>query len=202
MAGGLASGIFGASEARRAARERRKAIAREKAANEAWYNREYYQDYLNTVRGQNAIKAYRNAISENAREARARAAVSGGTAEQAAAVAAAGNEAMGNVIGNIAAQGEQDRAAIGAQKIAMDANIAQQEAALADAEQAAGAGLINSGIGVATSALQGLAGAGNSVVAPMIVKDVGSRPASGVPVSIPKVEVPKKIEYRDIKPLK
>lgn len=152
---GLASGIYGASQQRKAAREQRREMARQSAANEAWYKRNYYQDYLNTVEAQNALKRYRNAWAEQTQQARARQAVTGGTPEQAQAVAEAGGEAMGNVMGTLAAQGQQNRQAIDAQKLAMDANLSQQQAAIAEAEQQAGANLINNGIGVATSALQG-----------------------------------------------
>ena len=153
--GGLASGIFGAAEQRKAAREQRRELARQRAANDAWYKRNYYQDYLNTVEAQNALKRYRNAWAEQTQQARARQAVTGGTPEQAQALAEAGGEAMGDMIGNLAAVGQQNRQAIDAQKLAMDANLSQQQAAIAEAEQQAGANLINSGIAVATSALQG-----------------------------------------------
>lgn len=151
----MASGIYGASQQRKAAREQRREMARQRAANEAWYTRNYYQDYLNTVEAQNALKRYRNAWAEQTQQARARQAVTGGTPEQAQAVAEAGGEAMGNVMGTLAAQGQQNRQAIDAQKLAMDTNLSQQQAAIAEAEQQAGANLINSGIAVATSALQG-----------------------------------------------
>ena len=153
--GGLASGIFGAAQQRKAAREQRRQLARQRAANDAWYKRNYYQDYLNTVEAQNALKRYRNAWAEQTQQARARQAVTGGTPEQAQALAEAGGEAMGDMIGNLAAVGQQNRQAIDAQKLAMDANLSQQQAAIAEAEQQAGANLINSGIAVATSALQG-----------------------------------------------
>lgn len=151
----MASGIFGASQQRKAAREQRRELARQRAANDAWYKRNYYQDYLNTVEAQNALKRYRNAWTEQAQQARARQAVTGGTPEQAQAVAEAGGEAMGNVMGTLAAQGQQNRQAIDAQKLAMDTNLSQQQMAIAEAEQLAGANLINNGIAVATSALQG-----------------------------------------------
>ena len=155
VVGGLASGFFGASQKRKAAREQRRELARQRAASDAWYKRNYYQDYLNTVEAQNALKRYRNAWAEQTQQAKARQAVTGGTPEQAQAVAEAGGEAMGNVMGTLAAQGQQNRQAIDAQKLAMDTNLSQQQAAIAEAEQQAGANLINNGIAVATSALQG-----------------------------------------------
>lgn len=194
MVGG-ATALLGAGAEREAARKARRELRRQKAAGEAWYKRNYYQDYLETVRGRNAIKKVRDAWAEQIQEARARQAVSGGTPEGAAAVAEAGGEALGDVVGNIAAQGEQNRAAIDAQKLAMDANLSQQEMAIAEAEQQASANLMNSGIGVATNALQGIEPNG-TVEPPMIVKEVSSKPAMGIPAP-PEVELPK-----GIKPLK
>lgn len=154
--GGLASGIFGASQQRKSARELRRELARQRAANEAWYKRNYFQDYLNTVEAQNALKRYRNAWAEQTQQARARQAVTGGTPEQAQAVAEAGGEAMGNVMGTLAAQGQQNRQAIDAQKLAMDNNLSQQTIAMASAEQAAGANLVGNGIDVLGSSIEGI----------------------------------------------
>jgi hypothetical protein len=156
--GGIASGIYGASQARTAARERRRELARQKATDEAWYNRNYYQDYLNTVEAQNALKEYRKAWDDQVNQARARQAVTGGTAEQAQAVAEAGGEAMGNVMGTLAAKGQQNKQAIDAQKLAMDTNLSNQQAALAEANQQAGMNLAMNGMNVAASALAGYKG--------------------------------------------
>ena len=155
---GLASSLYGAHKSAKAAKEQEAELARQRAANEAWYNRNYYQDYLNTVQAQNALKQYRNAWAERTKEARARQAISGGTPEQAQAVAEAGGEAMGNMVGNLAAQGEQNKAAIDAQKLAMDNNLSQQQAAIAEARQQAASNLMSSGASVLTSGLQSLDG--------------------------------------------
>jgi hypothetical protein len=155
---GLASSLYGAHKSASEAKKQEAELARQRAANEAWYNRNYYQDYLNTVQAQNALKQYRNAWAERTKEARARQAISGGTAEQAQAVAEAGGEAMGNMIGNLAAKGQQDRTAIDAQKLAMDNNLSQQQAAIAEARQQAASNLMSSGASVLTSGLQAMDG--------------------------------------------
>lgn len=156
--GGIASGIYGASQSKAAAREQKKELARQRAANEAWYKRNYYQDYLNTVEVQNALKGYRKAWDDQVNQARARQAVTGGTAEQAQAVAEAGGEAIGNVMGTLAAKGQQNKQAIDAQKLAMDTNLSNQQAALAEANQQAGMNLAMNGMNVAASALAGYKG--------------------------------------------
>ena len=153
---GLASTLYGAHKSATEAKKQEQELVRSRAANEAWYNRNYYQDYLNTVQAQNALKQYRNAWAERTKEARARQAISGGTPEQAQAVAEAGGEAMGNMVGNLAAQGQQDRAAIDAQKLAMDNNLSQQQAAIAEARQQAASNLMSSGASLIASGLQGV----------------------------------------------
>ena len=156
---GLASTLYGAHKGAKSAKEQEAELARQKAANEAWYNRNYYQDYLNTVEAQNALKLYKNAWAERTKEARARQAISGGTAEQAQAVAEAGGEAMGNMVGNLAAKGQQDKAAIDAQKLAMDANLSQQAAQIAENRQTAASNLMANGANLITSGLQAYGGA-------------------------------------------
>lgn len=153
---GLASSLYGAHKSSQAAKEQERELSRQRAANEAWYNRNYYQDYLNTVEAQNALKRYRNAWAERTREARARQAITGGTPEQAAAVAEAGGEAMGNMVGNLAAQGQQNKAAIDAQKLAMDTNLSNQQAAIAEQRQQAASNLMSSGASLIANSLPGL----------------------------------------------
>ena len=186
-AAGVGSAIFGAAQQRRAAREARRERARQRAANDAWYTRNYYQDYLNTVEAQNAYNRVRNAWAEQTQQARSRQAVTGGTPEQAQAVAEAGGEAMGNVMGTLAAQGQQNRQAIDAQKLAMDANLSAQEMAVAEAEQQAGANLVNSGIAVATSALQGYEPKGTPTEVPKVETPVIRAPETSTRVNAPAV---------------
>ena len=153
---GLGSALIGASQQRKAAREQRRETEKKAANTAAWYKRNYYQDYLNTAAAQNAMQRYRKAWEDNTAQARARLAMTGGTPEQAQAVAEASGEAMGNLMGNLAAQGEQNRQAIDAQKMQMDASLSNERAAIAAAEEAAAANLVNNGIGVAASALGGM----------------------------------------------
>ena len=153
---GLGSALIGASQQRKAAREQKRELEKKAANTAAWYKRNYYQDYLNTAAAQNAMQRYRKAWEDNTAQARARLAMTGGTPEQAQAVAEASGEAMGNLMGNLAAQGEQNRQAIDAQKMQMDASLSNERAAIAAAEEAAAANLVNNGIGVAASALGGM----------------------------------------------
>ena len=171
---GLASTLYGAHKSAKAAREQERELGRQRAANEAWYNRNYYQDYMNTVEAQNALKQYRDAWQERTQSARARQAITGGTPEQAAAVAEAGGEAMGNMVGNLAAQGQQNKAAIDAQKLAMDTNLSNQQAAIAEARQTAASNLMSGGASLIANSLPGLT----------------QEKTTAAPAETPKTEVP------------
>lgn len=153
---GLGSSIYGAVKQSQAAKEEQKLMEKQAAANEAWYNRNYHQDYLNSVQAQNAMKRYRNAWEDQAREARARQVISGGSPAQTQAVMEAGAKGYGEMIGNLAAQGEQNKQAIDAQKLAMDTNLNAQGMQLAQKRQAAGANMVSNGIGTMVSGLQGM----------------------------------------------
>lgn len=186
---GLASLLYGAYKDAKSAKEEEAELARGRAASEAWYKRNYYQDYLNTVEAQNALKRVRNAWDERTREARARQAITGGTPEQAQAVVEAGGEAMGETVGNLAAQGQQNRQAIDAQKLAMDNNLSQQAVQIAENKQAAGQQLMAAGAGLMTSGLQSIEGgigkakANEGITMPTDVKPLGE-------IAAPKIEVP------------
>lgn len=158
VAGVAAAGgaLLNASAQRKAAREKKRALERQKAAQDAWYKRNYYRDYLNTVEAQNAIKRVQKAWDEKTQEARARQAITGGTPEQTQAVAEVGGEAMGELVGNLAAQGEQNKQAIDTQKMEMDAKMANAEAEMAAQQEAARANLVNNVISTGTSIMSGM----------------------------------------------
>lgn len=160
--GGLGSLVYGgiksAMDQKAAKAKFGEIIGKQKAANEAWYDRNYYQDYMNTVQAQNALKRVRNAWEDEVQKARARAAITGGTPEQAQAVAEAGGKVMADTIGNLAAQGEQNKLAIDSQKLAMDNNLASQELNYANqlnaANQQAAGSLMKAGMGLIGSGLE------------------------------------------------
>ena len=183
--GGLLSAGYGAYKSSKSAKEEKEAMAQQRAVNQAWYDRNYYQDYLNTVEAQNAVKRYKDAWGERLSEERARQVISGGTPAQLAAVQEAGAEGMANLMGDLAATGEQRKQAVEEQKLAMDNNMSEREMALARAKQEAGANLMQNGIGVATSSLQAFgtpkAGATRVNTPDVIGKEAGIYPGLVVP---------------------
>jgi hypothetical protein len=192
---GAAGAGYGAWKSADEAKKQEEELAKQRAADEAWYQRNYYQDYLNTVEAQNALKRVRNAWDEYTRGERARQAITGGTPEQAQAVAEAGGKAMGETVGNLAAQGQQNKAAIDAQKLAMDTNLSQQAAQIAENKQAAAQELISGGASLITSGLQGIEWGGREKTAPkQDIKPVGTpmgRNENDLPNSVSGLVVPK-----------
>lgn len=190
-AASLVSGIFGA---RRTARKQRRLLADQKARNEAWYKRNYYGDVLNSVGAQNAMKRVRDWWGKEARQARARQAISGGTPEQATAVAEAGAQAMSNTVGDIAAQGEEQKRAADAQKLQMDADVAAQESAIEEARQQAGANLIENGANLAMAGMSGLdVPKTNTTASLQAPKKINGVLHSGTEVLDNGIKVPKKL---------
>lgn len=104
IAGSVASSLFGANKAKKAAR----AAARERKyranAEKAWYDKAYNTDYMDTKAGQNMLRRAREIQDEYVRKADGAAAVGGGTAAATAQAKEAANRTMGDTIAKIAAQ--------------------------------------------------------------------------------------------------
>jgi hypothetical protein len=109
--------------------------------------------------------------------------ISGGTPEQAQAVAEAGGEAMSELMGNLAAQGEQRKENLDAMKMQMDNNLSQQEAQIAANRQQAAANLMSGGAGLMTSSLQAMDTKAGASKAPKVETPTAEVPATVVPES-------------------
>lgn len=160
--GALASGaglFSGWKSAKDAKKEQEKLQREQRARNEAWYARNYFQDYLNSTDAQNALRRAKEARDEHSRQLRARAAISGATPEQVERAEQAGAEVVGNTIANLAAQGSAIKREVDRQKQAMDADLNAQEQAMVAQEQAAGENLMANSANLLGSSLMMGAGA-------------------------------------------
>lgn len=104
LAGGVASSLFGANKAKKAARRAQAENTYRTNAEKAWYDRNYNTDYLDTKAGQNLMRRAKEVQDEYVRKADGAAAVGGGTAASVAMAKEAANKAMGDTIANVAAQ--------------------------------------------------------------------------------------------------
>lgn len=103
LAGSVASSLFGASKAKKAAQKAKKEQEYRANAEKAWYDKEYNTDYLDTKAGQNLMRRAQEVQDNYVRKADGAAAVGGGTAAATAMAKEAANKAMGDTIANVAA---------------------------------------------------------------------------------------------------
>lgn len=150
--GGLASGIFGGIKSAKAAREQHRLINEQESKNNAWYNRNYYQNYMESAEAQAAMKRVENTLKKQNQEARATAAVMGSTPEAAVAQQQANNEILDNTATGLAAQATQ-------RKMQVDAANQQNQNAILNARlgqsqmnEQGGAQLMSNGLGLIGSA--------------------------------------------------
>lgn len=150
--GGLASGIFGGIKSAKAAREQQRLINEQESKNNAWYNRNFYQNYMESAEAQAAMKRVENTLKKQNQEARATAAVMGSTPEAAVAQQQANNEILDNTATGLAAQATQ-------RKMQVDAANQQNQNAILNARlgqsqmnEQGGAQLMSNGLGLIGSA--------------------------------------------------
>ena len=91
--------LFGERERKR---EAERILANARANEQAWYKRNYYNDYFNSSMARAAMKRVEDTLSRNSRQNRAYAAVTGATPEFSLARNEQGLNALDNVATNIA----------------------------------------------------------------------------------------------------
>lgn len=123
----LGSVIGGAAMAQ-AARKQREIIDTQKKDNEAWYNRNYYEDSTQRSDAQRAMQMARDAMKSRYNQAQASGVVTGATDESIAAQKAATNQVVSSAASSIAATGDSRKDSIDQQYLNTKANLAQQEA--------------------------------------------------------------------------
>lgn len=151
--GGLASGIFGGIKSAKAAKEQQRLIDEQESKNNAWYNRNYYQNYMDSAEAQAAMKRVENTLKKQNQEARATAVVTGATPEAAIAQQQANNEILDETATSLAAQATARKAQVEAIDQQNQNNIFQARVGQASAEEKGGAELMGAGLGMVKDAL-------------------------------------------------
>lgn len=152
-AGGLVSSIIGGRKAAKAAEAQQKALDEQKENEQAWYARNYYQNYLDSSEAKAAIRRVNDTLTRQNEQARAAAVISGATPEAVQAVQEAGNETLSDTMAGIAAQGTARRQAVDTQHMQNQANLSAQQQAINAQQQQGNMNLLNSGTGLIGSAL-------------------------------------------------
>ena len=182
LAGGIASSLIGGNEAAKAARAAERRQREQEAKEEAWYNRRYNEDYIDTAAGQNLVRRAKDYAKEQWKKASGAQAVAGGTDAATAMAKDAGNKMVGDTIANIAAADTQRKAQVDnmhrqsqAQFAQMDMNREMQRAQnITNAASAASNAMMSIGSAVdqASAKTPNLNGGSNNGVS---VGDVASR---------------------------
>lgn len=150
---GLLGGLFGGNKAGKAAKAQQAAIDAQRSKNEAWYNRNYYQNYLDSSEAQSAIKRVEDTLRRRNKNAQATAAVTGGTPESVLAQQESDQKLMGDVVGNLAARGDGIKRQVDAQNQANENALMQQQMTQYQANEAGGSQLMNNSYSLIGSAL-------------------------------------------------
>lgn len=144
----VAGNIIGGAAQARAARKQRAIIDKQKKDNEAWYNRNYYEDSTQRSDAQRAMQMARDAMKSRYNQAQASGVVTGATDESVAAQKAATNQVVSSAASSIAATGDARKDSIDQQYLNTKSNLAQQEAATWQ-KQGAAIGQAAQGVGQA-----------------------------------------------------
>lgn len=166
LAGSVGSSLFGANEAKKAARKAQKENTYRSNAEKAWYDKEYNTDYLDTKAGQNLMRRAQEVQNEYIRKADGAAAVGGGTAASVAMAKEAANKTIGDTVANIAAQDTSRKQHVAdthlqnTQQLSRERQqIEQQKAqATSDAAQNMSNALMSAGVNHLGSELEGAKG--------------------------------------------
>lgn len=104
--------LYGGWKASQAMKKVQGNVERQKADNEAWFNRKYNEDATQRADAQRILNKTEEAIKSRNRQAAASAAVMGGTDESVAATKGANAEAMAEAASQIAVSAEGRKDAI------------------------------------------------------------------------------------------
>jgi len=124
---GLAGQIFGAAKSGAANREMARMLREKDTANEAFYNNSVNRTFLDTNAAKGALERVRKQYQDANQIADNKGVVTGATPEAVIAAKTANNEALNNVVSNIAEQGTAYQDAKEQQYRAMDNAIADQQ---------------------------------------------------------------------------
>lgn len=124
---GLATSLIGGAKASDAARAAERRQREQEAKENAWYNRRYNEDYVDTAAGQNLVRRAKEYARENWKKAAGAQAVAGGTDAATAMAKEAGNKMVGDTIANIAATDQARKAQVDNMHRQAEQNFAQMD---------------------------------------------------------------------------
>ena len=153
--GGIFSSLMGGGAAAAAQEQAINERKRSEAKEQAWYNRRYNEDYIDTAAGQNLVRRAKEYAKENWKKAAGAQAVAGGTAAATQMAKDAGNKMVGDTIDNIAAADTQRKANVDNIHMQNEQRFSQQR----QSEQLQRAQNITSAAQAASNAMMAIGGA-------------------------------------------
>ena len=167
LAASVASSIIGGASSRKAAQKAARENAYRKNAENAWYQKEYNTDYIDTKAGQNLLRKAQDIQDKYIKKAQGSAAVTGGTDAAVANAKETANKVMGDTIADIASQDTSRKQKVADKHIDNVrelSNEAQQiEQSKADATSLAAQNMSNAFMSAAVTRMGSQSGSGNSV---------------------------------------
>lgn len=152
---GLASGVYGMFKSASAAKEQKKALENATSRENAWYNRNYYQNYLDSSESQAAIKRVEDSLKRHNQIAQGTAAVTGATPESVLAEQENSQKLMSDTVASLAARGDEKKSRIDMVHQQNMNNIDAQRIAQMQTSETGAASMAGAGMGLIGSALQG-----------------------------------------------
>lgn len=150
---GIGAGLFGGISSAKAAKEQKRLIDEQESKNNAWYNRNYYQNYMDSTEAQAAMKRVENTLKKQNQEARATAVVTGATPEAAIAQQQANNEILDETATGLAAQATARKNNVDAVHMQNQNNILQARSNQYAAKEQGNAVLMDNGLGMIGDAI-------------------------------------------------
>lgn len=175
---GLAGSIFGGIKARKAAKKQAAAIEDARRKNDAWYNKEYYQDYSQRSDSQAAMRNVRDFMKRSNQNVAATAAVTGATPEAIAAQKESANKVVSDTAANIQANADAYKTSIQGQYNAKDAQLNSAKIDQYKADEAGAAQTADMGQAIMGAAVSGIGGTSSPKVTPGMVADFGKQSAA------------------------
>ena len=182
---GLGSSYLGGKAASAAAEKSVKHQRQMEAKDDAWYNRNYYQDYVDTNAGQNLVRRAWKMYDKATNRVKGAAKVTGATAGEVQMAKDSANQSMGETIANIAATDQQRKERADAQHLQaqrqyaqMDMNREMQRAQnITNAAQAASNAMMSIGSAVDQASAKTTSLNGGSNNSEVVRSDGGNGPA-------------------------
>ena len=163
---GLAQSIYGGIKAAKAAKEQKRILGQKQAQNDAWYNKNYNQDYMDRSDAKSAFNRVKEYSDRRVKQADATAAVTGATPEQVLAQKEQANTVLAQTAGNIAQNADAYKDSVQARYDQKNDALTQSQMQQSQMSEQGGANLAAGGIGLMGSALSGMAGIKSSNIAP------------------------------------